>query len=191
LQYLTDSQASIAELPAQKRHRYQSELGLSAYDARVLVDEREVAEYFEAAIASGANAKLLANWITQDIAAYLNNHKLGIQDISLKPDNLAELVILIEKGTISNKIGKDILPELLEKTQSVKELIEKKGLISISDPQAIEKIIDEVILAHPTEVEKYRAGKTSLKGFFIGQVMKKSGGKADPKLTNQLIEQKL
>ncbi len=190
-EHLAAAQASIGELPAQKRHRYQNELGLSAYDARVLSDEREVAEYFETATAKGANPKLVANWVTQDIAAYLNTHKLGIQDISLKPDNLAELVILIEKGTISNKIGKDILPELLNTTQSVKALIEKKGLISIRDPQAIEKIIDEVIADHPSEVEKYRAGKTSLKGFFIGQVMKRSGGKADPKLTNQIIEQKL
>ena len=190
-EYLSNSQATIPELPAQKRLRYQSEFNLSAYDARVLVDEREVAEYFEAALVTGASAKLVANWITQDIAAYLNNHKIGISELSLKPENLAELVILIEKGTLSNKIGKDILPELISTGGSVKAIIEKKGLIQISDPEAIEKIVSEVIAAHPEEVEKYRAGKTSLKGFFVGQVMKKSGGKADPKLTSQIIDQKL
>lgn len=141
---LEEWKAQIPELPAQKRHRYEEELGLSAYDARVLTDEREVAEYFETAVASGANAKLVANWVTQDIAAYLNNNKLKITDIALKPEGLGELVNLIEKGTISGKIAKDILPELLTDGGSPKALVEKKGLIQISDTKELEKIIDEV-----------------------------------------------
>lgn len=183
--------AEISELPAQKRHRYETELGLSAYDARVLTDDRSVAEYFETAIGEGANAKLVANWLTQDIAAYLNNNKLAIADIAFTPTSLAELVSMIEKGTISGKIAKDILPELLTEGGSAKTLVEKKGLIQVSDPKEIEKIIDEVIAAHPGELEKFRSGKTNLKGFFVGQVLKKSGGKADPKLTNQILDQKL
>lgn len=181
----------LPELPAQKRYRYETEFGLSAYDARVITDDRSVAEYFETAISEGANAKLVANWITQDIAAYLNNNKLAIAEISLTPTSLAELVSMIEKGTISGKIAKDILPELLTEGGSAKALIEKKGLIQVSDPTAIEKIIDEVIAAFPQELEKFRSGKTNLKGFFVGQVLKKSGGKADPKLTNQMLDQKL
>ncbi|NES87272.1 MAG: Asp-tRNA(Asn)/Glu-tRNA(Gln) amidotransferase subunit GatB, partial [Moorea sp. SIO2B7] len=181
----------LPELPAQKRHRYEEELGLSAYDARVLTDDRTVAEYFEKAISADASPKLLANWVTQDIAAYLNNNKLSITEIALTPENLAELVNLIEKGTISGKIAKEILPELLEKGGSAKELVESKGLIQISDTGELEKIIDEVIAAHPQEVEKFRNGKTKLKGFFVGQVMKKTSGRADPKLTNQLIGKKL
>lgn len=181
----------LPELPAQKRYRYETELGLSAYDARVLTDDRSVAEYFETALAQGANAKLVANWITQDIAAYLNNNKLTITEIALTPTSLAELVSMIEKGTISGKIAKDILPELLTEGGSAKALVEKKGLIQVSDPKEIEKIIDEVIAAHPGELEKFRSGKTNLKGFFVGQVLKKSGGKADPKLTNQILDQKL
>ncbi|WP_013324449.1 Asp-tRNA(Asn)/Glu-tRNA(Gln) amidotransferase subunit GatB [Gloeothece verrucosa] len=188
---LEEWKAQIPELPAQKRHRYEEELGLSAYDARVLTDEREVAEYFETAVASGANAKLVANWVTQDIAAYLNNNKLKITDIALKPEGLGELVNLIEKGTISGKIAKDILPELLTDGGSPKALVEKKGLIQISDTKELEKIIDEVIASHPQELEKYRSGKKNLKGFFVGQVLKKTGGRADPKLTNQLIDKKL
>ncbi|PSF39482.1 Asp-tRNA(Asn)/Glu-tRNA(Gln) amidotransferase GatCAB subunit B [Aphanothece hegewaldii CCALA 016] len=183
--------AELPELPAQKRSRYESEFSLSAYDARVLTDDRTVAEYFETAINAGANAKLVANWITQDIAAYLNNNKLAIAEIALTPTSLAELVSMIEKGTISGKIAKDILPELLTEGGSAKELVEKKGLIQVSDPTAIEKIIDEVIAAHPGELEKFRSGKTNLKGFFVGQVLKKSGGKADPKLTNQILDKKL
>jgi len=190
-EYLQDCLNTLPELPAQKRQRYQNEFGLSAYDARVLADEKNIAEYFEATLNEGANPKLVANWISQDIAAFLNTNKISISDISLKPDNLAQLVNLIENKTISNKIGKDILPELLIKGGSVKEIIEKKGLVQISDLAEIEKIVMQVIAEHPAEVEKYQAGKASLQGFFVGQVMKKSGGKADPKLTNELIVRKL
>lgn len=181
----------IPELPAQKRHRYEEKLGLSAYDARVLTDDRAVAEYFEGVIAHNVNIKLAANWITQDLAAYLNNNNLDIKDLLLTPDNLAELIDLIEKGTISGKIAKEILPELLEKGGSPKKLVESKGMTQISDTSELEKIIDEIIASHPSEVEKYKSGKNNLKGFFVGQVMKKTSGRADPKLTNQLVTQKL
>jgi len=181
----------LPELPAHKRRRYEEEFGLSPYDARVLTDDRTVAEYFETAVIAGANAKLVANWISQDIAAYLNNNKLMITEIALQASDLAELVKLIETGTISGKIAKEILPELLTEGGSPKALVEKKGLIQISDTSAIEKLIEEIIAAHPSELEKFRAGKTNLKGFFVGQVMKKSGGKADPKLTSQILDQKL
>ena len=181
----------LPELPARKRRRYEEEFGLSAYDARVLTDDRTVAEYFETAVIAGANAKLVANWISQDIAAYLNNNKLTITEIALQASDLAELVKLIETGTISGKIAKEILPELLTQGGSPKALVEKKGLIQISDTSAIEKLIEEIIAAHPSELEKFRSGKTNLKGFFVGQVMKKSGGKADPKLTSQILDQKL
>ena len=191
-QQIEDWKASLPELPAPKRRRYERELGLSAYDARVLTDDRSVAEYFERAVAAGANAKLVTNWVTQDIAAYLNsNLSLSIADLALTPENLAELVNLIDSGTISGKIAKDILPELLTKGGSPKALVESQGLIQISDTGEIEKIIDQVIASHPQELEKYRSGKTNLKGFFVGQVLKQSGGKADPKVTNQLIEKKL
>lgn len=183
--------SELPELPAERRHRYEEDLGLSAYDARVLTDDRAIAEYFEAAVAAGANAKLAANWITQDISAYLNNEKLTIGAIALTPETLAELIGLIEDNTISNKIGKDILPELLTQGGSAKALVESKGLVQISDASALEAVIDEVIAANPDELEKYRAGKTKLLGFFVGQVMKQTGGRADPKLTNQLLKPKL
>jgi len=181
----------LPELPAQKRHRYETQLDLSAYDARVLTDERQVAEYFEAAIAAQANPKQAANWIMGDIAAYLNNKKLSITEIALKPNTLAELTTLIENGTISGKIAKDILPELLTQGGSAKELVERKGLTQISDTSALEAIIEQVLQANPKELEQYRNGKTKLIGFFVGQVIKQTGGRADPKLTNQLLAQKL
>lgn len=187
---LEEWKSQLPELPAQKRHRYETELGLSAYDARVLTDDRAVAEYFETAAAT-ANIKQVANWVMGDIAAYLNSNKLNVSEIALKPQTLAELVNLIEKGTISGKIAKDILPELLTEGGSALALVEKKGLIQISDSGELEKIIDEVLSDHPKELEQYRGGKTKLKGFFVGQIMKKSSGRADPKLTNELLSQKL
>lgn len=188
---LTTWQSQLPELPAQKRYRYEHELGLSAYDARVLTDDRTVSEYFEAAVAAGASAKPAANWIMGDISAYLNNEKLSITDIALTPANLAEMIQLIEANTISNKIAKDILPDLLTQGGSPKALIEKQGLIQVSDPAVIEAAIDKVMAAHPDELEKYRGGKTKLLGFFVGQVMKETAGKADPKLTNQVLQKKL
>ncbi len=183
--------ADMPELPASKRHRYETEMGLSAYDARVMTDDRAMAEYFEATVAAGAGAKLAANWIMGDISAYLNNEKLTIGAIALKPEMLAEMVSLIESNTISNKIGKDILPELLTKGGSAKALVENKGLVQVSDPKVIEEAIDKVLAAHLDELEKYRGGKKNMAGFFVGQVMKQTGGKADPKLTNQLLMKKL
>ena len=194
---ITDAQLEewakqLPELPAQKRTRYETEYSLSAYDARVLCDDRDVAQYFEDVVAGGATAKGAANWITQDIAAYLNsNLDLDITKIALKSEMLAELITLIEKGTISGKIAKEILPELLEKGGSPKQIVETKGLISISDPDELSKIIDEVISANPDKLEQFRAGKTKLQGFFVGQIMKQTGGRAEPKLASKILNQKL
>lgn len=183
--------ADLPELPAQKRHRYETEWGLPPQDARVLTDERAVAEYFEATVAAGAPPKLAANWIMGDITAYLKEQKLAIEALPLKPAELAELIQLIEAGTISSKMAKDLLPELLAQGGSPKALVEKKGLSQISDVATLEAMIDEVLAAHPNELEQYRAGKTKLQGFFVGQIMKKTAGRADPKLTNQLLAKKL
>ncbi|MEQ8753374.1 MAG: Asp-tRNA(Asn)/Glu-tRNA(Gln) amidotransferase subunit GatB [Coleofasciculus sp. G1-WW12-02] len=183
--------SELPELPAQKRHHYESEYGLSAYDARVLTEDKLVAEYFEAVVTANANPKQTANWVMGDIAAYLNTEKLAITEIALKPLILAELIQLIEDDTISGKIAKELLPELLSKGGSAKEIAESRGLIQISDVTQLEAIIDEVIAANPKELEQYRNGKTKLQGFFVGQVMKNTSGRANPKLTNQLLGKKL
>jgi len=183
--------AELPELPAAKRHRYADALGLSIYDARVLTDERAMAEYFEAAVAAGADAKGVANWVTGDIAAYLNAGKISITELPLKPAQLAELVQLINDGTISGKIAKDLLPELLEQGGSAKAIVADRGLGMISDPAAITAIVAELLAAHPAEVEAFRGGKTKLQGFFVGQLMKRTGGRADPKLANRILVEKL
>lgn len=192
-QQLAEWQAELPELPHQKRHHYETELGLSAYDARVMTDDRATAEYFEATVAAGAPAKPAANWIMGNIGAYLNSHAtLTIQDLPLTPEALAELIQLIEAGTISNNIAKDkVLPELLTQGGSAKDIVKRDQLALISDPSVIEAAIDEVIAANPKELEQYRNGKTKMLGFFVGQVLKKTGGQADPKLTNQLVAKKL
>ena len=184
-------QEELPELPGVKRDRYENELGLSAYDARVITDDRSIATFFEETMAAGSDAKQATNWIMGDISAHLNAQKLKITDLPLTPDALAQLIGLIEKKTISSKIAKDLLPELLEKGGSPQELVESKGLTQISDPKVLEEMIAEVLAAHPKELEQYRNGKTKLKGFFVGQMMKKTSGRADPKLTNQLLGKQL
>ncbi|MGB3532158.1 MAG: Asp-tRNA(Asn)/Glu-tRNA(Gln) amidotransferase subunit GatB [Microcoleaceae cyanobacterium] len=183
--------SELAELPVAKRHRYETELGLSAYDTRILTEDQSIAEYFEATVAAGGDTKQAANWVMGDITAYLKNEKLNITDIALKPEGLAELVTLIEQKTISGKIAKDILPELFSQGGSPKALVEKKGLIQISDTNELETIIDQVLTENADKVEQYRNGKTKLQGFFVGQIMKKTQGRAEPKLTNQLLGKKL
>ena len=183
--------AELPELPAAKRHRYADDLGLSQYDARVLTDERPMADYYEAVVAAGADAKLSANWITGDIAAYVNSQRLNFSELPFRPEQLSEMVMLIDGGKISGKIAKDILPELLEKGGSPKAIVDERGLGMISDPAPIEAIVDELLVAHPDEVEAFRGGKNKLQGFFVGQLMKKTGGKADPKLANQILSRKL
>ncbi|MCP9850040.1 Asp-tRNA(Asn)/Glu-tRNA(Gln) amidotransferase subunit GatB [Cyanobium sp. Morenito 9A2] len=183
--------AELPELPAAKRHRYAEQLGLSIYDARVLTEERPMAEYFEAVVAAGADPKGAANWITGDIAAHVNAHRLAYGDLPLRPQQLAELVRLIEGGTISGKIAKEILPELLEQGGSPAAIVEERGLGMISDPAAITAIVEDLLNGHPEEVEAFRGGKTKLQGFFVGQLMKRTGGKADPKLANQILVAKL
>lgn len=185
---LDNWKGQLPELPREKRHRYQTDLGLSAYDTRVLTEEKATAEYLEATICAGGNSKLAANWIMGDIAAYLNKQKLNITELALTPENLAKVISLIEKGTISNKKAKDKLPDLLTGTSPDDAF---KGQEQISDPSILEPIIDEVIAANPSELEKYRAGKTKLLGFFVGKVLKQTSGRADPKLTNQLVAKKL
>jgi aspartyl-tRNA(Asn)/glutamyl-tRNA(Gln) amidotransferase subunit B len=180
----------LPELPEAKRERYTQELGLSAYDANLLADEHTTAAYFEAVLATGADPKQAANWIMGDIMAYLKEQKMNISDLPLTPEVLGELINLIDKKTITGKIAKEILPELLEKGGSVKSLVKKKGLTVLAGDE-LEQIIDEVVAAHPSEVEQYQGGKTKLLGFFVGQVMKRTQGRADPKTTNQMLSKKL
>nr|XP_034914669.1 LOW QUALITY PROTEIN: glutamyl-tRNA(Gln) amidotransferase subunit B, chloroplastic/mitochondrial-like [Populus alba] len=190
-EYVSDSiQNSLPELPEMKRRRYES-MGLSMQDVLFLANDINVAEFFDATIAKGADVKLATNWIMGDIVAYMKNEKVSINDIKLNPQELAELIASIKGGTICGKIGKEILLELIAKGGTVKGLIEEKKLVQIVDPAHIEKMVDKVLSENPKQLEQYRAGKTKIQGFFAGQVMKLSKGKANPGLLNKILQQKL
>ncbi|XP_010527184.1 PREDICTED: glutamyl-tRNA(Gln) amidotransferase subunit B, chloroplastic/mitochondrial-like [Tarenaya hassleriana] len=189
-EYVDGIRNSLPELPEAIRRRYER-MGLSMQDVLFLANDTSVAEYFDAVIAKGAEVKLAANWIMGDIAAYLKNEKLSMNDIKLTPQELSELIAAIKDGTISGKIGKEILFELLAKGGTVKGIIKDKDLVQITDPLEIEKMIDEVISESPKQLEQYRAGKTKLQGYFAGQVMKMSKGKANPGLLNKILLEKL
>ncbi|KAK7245003.1 hypothetical protein RIF29_39833 [Crotalaria pallida] len=189
-EYVDDIQNSLPELPEIKRRRYEK-MGLSMQDVLFLANDKNIADFFDATIAKGADAKLVANWIMSDIAAFMKNEKLTINEIKLAPEELSELIASIKGGTISGKIGKEILFELLAKGGTVKGLIEEKDLVQIVDPLEIEKFVDKVIAENPKQLEQYRGGKTKLQGFFAGQVMKLSKGKANPGLLNKILLEKL
>jgi aspartyl-tRNA(Asn)/glutamyl-tRNA(Gln) amidotransferase subunit B len=187
---LEQYRSELPELPASRRDRYQKQLGFTAYDSNLIADDRSISDYFEAVIATKVDPKSALNWIMGDITAYLNERKLKITDLLLTPVILGELIALISDGTISSKIAKDILPDLLENGGSVKDLIQQKNLTVLAGSD-LERIIDKAIADNPKEVEQYRAGKTKLLGFFVGQVMKLTQGRAAPQVTNQLLTEKL
>ncbi len=181
----------LPELPYKKRHKYVNEFGLSAYDARILSDEIYMAIFFEETVKYGADPKIASNWITSDISGYLKANKQSFNSIKMTSKNLAEMISLISNNNISGKIAKDILPEIIETNISPKKLVDQKGLAMISDSSSLEIIVDELIKNHPEEVKAYKNGKTKLLGFFVGQLMKQTKGKADPKLANGIISSKL
>lgn len=188
--YIHEIRKSMPELPEAKRRRYEN-MGLSMQDVLFLANDDNVAHFFDSTLEHGADAKLAANWIMGDIAAYLKNEKLSIDEIKLTPLELSELISSIKNGTISGKIGKEILVELIAKGGTVKAVIEEKDLVQIADPAAIEAMVDKVLADNPKQLEQYRAGKTKLQGFFAGQVMKASKGKANPVLLNKILGEKL
>lgn len=180
--------SEMPELPSQKRARYQ-EIGLSEYDASVIVEQMGLALFFDKVLELGANPKTAVNFIMGEIAAFLKEDHIKITDTKLTPENLAELIALIEKGTISNNIGKQIIIEMLKDGTKASVIVEKKGLSQISDEGAIKELVQKVVDAHPNEVEAYKNGKTNLLGFFVGQIMKETKGRANPKTVNQLLRE--
>lgn len=184
----------LPELPQEKRQRFVSQYGLTPYDASVLASERALATYFEAALAAAGTqttAKLIANWMIGDLLGALNKANLTIQDSPISAAQLAQLVARVADNTISGKIAKTVFEMLWQKEGEVDALIAEKGLVQITDDAAIEKSIDAILAANPTQLADYRAGKEALFGFFVGQVMKATQGKANPQLVNTLLQKKL
>lgn len=188
--FIEEIRDSLPELPEMKRRRYEH-MGLSMQDILFLANDINVADFFDETIGNGGDVKLAANWIMGDVAAYMKNEKLSINEIKLTPQELAELIASIRGGTISGKIGKEILFELMAKGGTVKGLIKEKDLVQIVDPVEIEKMVVKVLAENPKQLEQYRGGKTKLQGFFAGQIMKLSKGKANPGLLNKILLERL
>ncbi len=189
-EYIENIRKNLPELPEAKKARYIGELGLPAYDAGVLTADMETANYFETA-AKGHDAKKVANWVMGDLFAYLNKECLPISKSPITAVNLGALVGLIEDNTISGKIAKDVFQLMIETGKAPNTIVEEKGLKQTTDTGAIEKIVDEVMAANPTQVAEIKAGKDKLKGWLVGQIMKASQGKANPALANQILNKKL
>jgi len=179
------------ELPKEKEIRYQQEYGLTAYDAQIIASSKSMADFFETALQKTKNYTLLSNWLIGEISAYLNKQQIEINESKLSADKVAMLINRIDDQTISGKIGKSIFEEMCTNGSSPDEIIKSKGLEQISDDGAIEEIILTVINENPTQVEAYLAGKDKLFGFFVGQVMKLTEGKANPKAVNSILKDKL
>ncbi|MBA4012355.1 MAG: Asp-tRNA(Asn)/Glu-tRNA(Gln) amidotransferase GatCAB subunit B [Phenylobacterium sp.] len=182
-------EADLPELPDAKKARLQSQYGLSAYDAGVLITEQARADFFEEA-AKGRDAKLTSNWVTNELAAKLTAGSLDIEDSPLKPDAIAELVALIEEGVISSKIAKDVFERMWAGEGRARDIVEKQGLQQVSDTGALEKIIEELIAANPGQAQAVKEKPQAI-GWFVGQVMKATGGKANPGAVNGLLKAKL
>ncbi|MEE8247872.1 MAG: Asp-tRNA(Asn)/Glu-tRNA(Gln) amidotransferase GatCAB subunit B, partial [Alphaproteobacteria bacterium] len=182
--------ATLPELPDAKKARFVAELGLSAYDAGVLVAEREVADYFET-VARGRDPKAAANWVTGELFAALRRAGLEIARSPLAAASLGRLLDLVADGTISRRIAREVFEVMFESGAEAARIVAERGLTQVTDPDAIEGVVDQVLSQHPERVAEYRGGKEKLLGFFVGQVMKATGGKANPKLVNEALEAKL
>ena len=189
-EYIEQIKKEMVELPDAKKQRFVETMGLTPYDAAVLCENKEVADFFEKA-AAGHDAKKVANWMMSDFFAMLNKKKLDIQHSPISAENLGKLVELISKEVISGKIAKDVFEIMSETGGNPEKIVEEKGLKQVTDTGAIEAIIDEVIASNPANVAAYKNGKTNLAGWFVGQTLKMSQGKANPAIVNKLVREKL
>jgi aspartyl-tRNA(Asn)/glutamyl-tRNA(Gln) amidotransferase subunit B len=189
--WIEEIRASIPELPTERKKRYVSEFGLPSYDAEVLTASKNIADFFEATVATGADAKQASNWIMGEFLGYLNANNLEIRDAKVQPGQLGAMIKMIQDGKISVKIAKDVFKEMLESGKDPDKIVEEKGLVQISDEGEIAKIVDEVIANNPKSVEDYKAGKDRALGALVGQVMKATKGKANPAVVNKLILERI
>ena len=189
-EWVENIRKTLPELPVARRARLQA-LGLSPYDAGVITQSKALSDFFDAALAHYGDAKALANWVMGDVTRLLNSNQCSVEDSPISAKQLADLLKLIEKGTISGKIAKGVLEEMYSTGKDASLIVKEKGLAQISDEGALLGIIDEVIAKNPQSVEDYRAGKDRAIGFLVGQIMKATKGQANPGLVNQLLKEKL
>jgi aspartyl-tRNA(Asn)/glutamyl-tRNA(Gln) amidotransferase subunit B len=182
---------ALPELPDEKKNRFIKEYNLPLYDADVLTTSRELADYFENCVKEFPNPKQVSNWVMGSLLGLLNAKEKTIDQSPISPINLARLLKLMDEGIISGKIAKTVFEEMAQSGKPPKEIVEEKGLVQVSDTSAIDDVVTNVLSRCSKEVEKYKSGKTKLFGFFVGQVMKETKGKANPKIVNEVLQNKL
>jgi len=187
--------SSIPELPDQLKNKYMNTFNLTNYDASVLTSDKQISDYFDATINSDSDlknsAKIIVNWITSELFSLLNRDNVDLVNSPVSPTNLGQLIKLISTNEISGKIAKDVLEEMFISNKSAKEIVDEKNLKQVTDQSEIEKVIDQVIAENQKMVKEYLGGKDKLLGFFVGQAMKKTKGKANPKMLNDLLIEKI
>lgn len=190
-EWIEEVQKKLPEMPKERQLRYEKELGLPESDAVMLTATKEFADFFEETIQNGADAKLAANWLMGEVTAYLKSARLELHETGLTPVNLSQMIQLIKNGTISSKIAKQVFQELIKNGGDAKELVEEKGWVQLSDPNQLLPIISEVLDQNEQSIEDYKNGKGRALGFLVGNIMKRTKGKANPKVVNDLLLEEL
>ncbi len=189
--WIEEIKSSMPELPDEKLKKYTEEFGLPQYDAELLTEERPIAEWFEEAVRLGGAPKEVSNWMMTELLRLLNENNIEIISCRVTPEHLVKIIKLIEEGKISRNIGKKVFADVFQTGKDPEEIVKEKGLVQISDTSELQRLVEEVLKNNPKEVERYRGGEQKLLGFFVGQVMKASKGKANPKAVNELLRKKL
>jgi aspartyl-tRNA(Asn)/glutamyl-tRNA(Gln) amidotransferase subunit B len=190
-EWIAAIKAGLPELPDTKKERFIREYGIPEYDAEVLTSSKPLANYYEACLQVYAKPKIVSNWIMSELLRELKRDEREIEDCPVPAQNLAEMLKLIDEGLISGKIAKSVFEEMYRTGKKAEEVVKEKGWVQVTDTSAIEKSIEEILAKNPKEVEEYKKGKEKLFGFFVGQVMKATQGKANPQLVNELLKKKL
>lgn len=189
--YIHDIQNTLPELPCVRRARFISEYKIPEYDASILTADKYLAQYFENCVKIYTKPKVVSNWIMGELLAAVNARNLMIRDLELSPESFVAIFKMIDRGTISGKIAKELLPQMLDTKAEADEIVRNKGLVQISDTSQVDKFIDQVIAENPKPVNDFYKGKLNALGFLVGQIMRKSQGRVNPKITNQLLREKL
>ena len=189
--WLEEIRASIPELPYERKNKYQNTYGLSAYDANILIKEKSIANYFEECLKEKIDPKTAANWITGLILGYLYKHDQNIKDFYITPKRLFTITEAIKKGNISSKQGKELFYFTIEEEREPEKIMQEKGMMQISDETTLANIVDEVLAENPSQITMYHNGKTNMFDYFVGQVMKKTRGQANPVKVKELLTEKL
>jgi len=190
-EWVQEIKDSLPELPAARRRRFVEQYGLPEYDAEVLTDSQARADYFERTVTAGADPKPASNWLMGDVMGYLNEKNITIEQLSVTPAELAELLELLAEGAISGKIAKDVFVKMANTGQSAQDIIESEGLVLISDGDQLAALVEEAIANNPQAVEDFKAGKGKALGALVGYIMGQTRGQANPQLVNKMLKERL